>query len=42
VLPFTNQGTPEDAYFADGIVDEVRGRLAKIAGLSVTASASAN
>jgi TolB-like protein/Flp pilus assembly protein TadD/tRNA A-37 threonylcarbamoyl transferase component Bud32 len=42
ILPFTNQGTADDAYFADGIVDEVRGKLAKIGQLTVIASSSAN
>jgi serine/threonine-protein kinase len=42
VLPFVNQGTADDAYFADGIADEVRGKLAKIGQLTVIASASAN
>ncbi len=42
ILPFVNQGTAEDAYFADGIVDEVRGKLAKIGQLTVIASASAD
>ncbi len=42
VLPFENLGTDDDAYFADGIVDELRGRLAKLPDLRVIASASAN
>ncbi len=42
VLPFENQGSADDAYFADGIVDEVRGRLAKLGQFKVIASASAN
>ena len=42
IMPFTNQGTAEDAYFADGIVDEVRGKLAKVGELTVIASSSAN
>ena len=29
VLPFENLGRPEDAYFADGITDEIRGKLAR-------------
>ncbi len=41
VLPFSNQGAAADEYFADGISDEVRGKLARIAGLSVIASGSA-
>jgi serine/threonine-protein kinase len=42
ILPFVNQGTADDAYFADGIVDEVRGKLAKVGQLTVIASTSAN
>jgi TolB-like protein/tRNA A-37 threonylcarbamoyl transferase component Bud32/Tfp pilus assembly protein PilF len=42
ILPFANQGTADDAYFADGIVDEVRGKLARIGQLTVIASTSAN
>jgi len=42
VLPFVNQGNADDAYFADGIADEVRGKLAKIGQFTVIASASAN
>jgi serine/threonine-protein kinase len=41
VLPFENLGAPEDDYFADGITDEVRGKLAAIPGLHVTARSSA-
>lgn len=42
ILPFENQGGPDDAYFADGIVDEVRGKLARLGRISVIASTSAN
>ena len=35
VLPFDNQGEPADAYFADGISDEIRGRLASLPGVEV-------
>jgi DNA-binding SARP family transcriptional activator/TolB-like protein/Tfp pilus assembly protein PilF len=42
VLPFENQGDSADAYFADGVTDEVRGKLASIPGLEVVASASSN
>jgi eukaryotic-like serine/threonine-protein kinase len=42
VLPFENQGAPEDQYFADGMSDEVRGRLATVAGLTVIARGSSN
>jgi serine/threonine-protein kinase len=42
VLPFENLGSPEDDYFADGVTDEVRGKLAALPGLQVIASASSN
>jgi TolB-like protein/Flp pilus assembly protein TadD len=42
VLPFENLGGPEDEYFADGITDEVRGKLAAVPGLHVIASGSAS
>src|SRR5262249_59722701 len=35
VLPFENLGTAEDDYFADGIADEVRGKLTLIPALQV-------
>ena len=35
VLPFRNLGASEDAYFADGITDEITARLAMKSGLSV-------
>ena len=37
VLPFENLGHPEDEYFADGVTDEVRGKLAGLPGLEVIA-----
>jgi serine/threonine-protein kinase len=40
VLPFENQGAAEDEYFADGVSDEVRGKLATIPRLEVIARAS--
>jgi DNA-binding SARP family transcriptional activator/TolB-like protein/Tfp pilus assembly protein PilF len=40
VLPFENLGEPDQAYFADGITDEIRGKLATISGLQVTARTS--
>jgi serine/threonine-protein kinase len=40
VLPFQNLGRPEDEYFADGVTDEVRGKLAALPGLEVIARAS--
>jgi len=42
VLPFESVGSAEDGYFADGITDEVRGKLAGIPTLRVTARSSAN
>jgi len=41
VLPFENLGDSTDEYFADGITDEVRGKLATLQGLKVIASSSA-
>jgi eukaryotic-like serine/threonine-protein kinase len=40
VIPFENLGDSADAYFADGITDEVRGKLAALRQLRVIASAS--
>ena len=40
VLPFENQGATTDEYFADGIADEVRGKLSRVKGLEVIASSS--
>jgi serine/threonine-protein kinase len=42
VLPFENLGRPEDNYFAEGITDEIRGKLAGLSGLQVTASSSSS
>jgi serine/threonine-protein kinase len=42
VLPFENLGRSEDDYFADGITDEIRGKLAALPGLQVTASNSSS
>ena len=42
VLPFENRGSAEDAHIADGIADEIRGKLAGIPGLTVIARASSN
>jgi serine/threonine protein kinase/tetratricopeptide (TPR) repeat protein len=42
VLPFENLGAAEDGYFADGMTDEVRSKLAGLSGLEVIASASAS
>jgi TolB-like protein/Flp pilus assembly protein TadD len=41
ILPFENQGAADDAYFADGISDEIRGKLARVNGITVIASSSA-
>ena len=40
VLPFENLGAKEDEYFADGMTDEVRGKLAALQGLQVIAHRS--
>ncbi|HEX6617838.1 MAG TPA: protein kinase [Gemmatimonadales bacterium] len=42
VLPFENLGDSGDEYFADGVTDEVRGKLAGLPGLQVTARSSSN
>ena len=41
VLPFENLGLAEDEYFADGITDEIRDRLAALQGLGVISRTSA-
>jgi serine/threonine-protein kinase len=41
VLPFENLGDSTDGYFADGMTDEVRGKLAGLRGLRVIAHRSA-
>jgi eukaryotic-like serine/threonine-protein kinase len=40
VLPFENLGDSSDAYFADGVSDEVRTKLGQVAGLEVIARGS--
>jgi len=40
VLPFQNLGDSADAYFADGMTDAVRGKLAGLPGLAVIAGGS--
>jgi TolB-like protein/Flp pilus assembly protein TadD len=40
VVPFENLAGPEDAYFADGVTDELRGKLATLPGLQLTARGS--
>ena len=42
VLPFENLGDSDDAYFADGVTDEVRGKLSRLPGLEVIARGSSN
>jgi serine/threonine-protein kinase len=42
VLPFENLGDSAQAYFADGVSDEVRGKLSQLRGLAVIARASSN
>jgi serine/threonine-protein kinase len=40
VLPFENLGRPDDEYFADGVSDAIRGKLAALPGFQVAASSS--
>jgi TolB-like protein/Flp pilus assembly protein TadD len=40
VLPFDNLAAPDKVYFAEGITDEIRGKLATVPGLQVTARTS--
>jgi serine/threonine-protein kinase len=40
VLPFDNLGDSADAYFADGVADEIRTKLAQVQGLEVIARGS--
>ena len=40
VLPFENLGAPSDIYFADGVSDAVRGKLASLPALTVIARTS--
>ena len=42
MLPFQNLGDSSTAYFADGITDAVRGKLAALPGVQVIASSSTN
>ena len=42
VLPFENLGDTADAYFADGVANDLRTRLSQVAGLSVIARTSSN
>ena len=41
VLPFENLGAPDDAYFADGVTEEITSRLASVSGLGVISRTSA-
>ncbi len=41
VLPFENLGSPDEDYFADGLTEEVTGRLSGLSGLGVIARTSA-
>ncbi len=40
VLPFENLGATEDAYFADGVTEEIASQIARIPGMQVIARAS--
>ena len=42
VLPFENLGSPDDEYFADGMTDEVRGKLTALTGIQVIARGSSS
>jgi eukaryotic-like serine/threonine-protein kinase len=42
VLPFENIGDSADAYFADGVTDEVRSKLSQLSGMEVIARGSSN
>ena len=42
VLPFDNLGDSADAYFADGIANELRAKLSHLAGVEVIARGSSN
>jgi serine/threonine-protein kinase len=42
VLPFDNEGDTANAYFADGITDEIRSKLSALPALRLIASASSN
>ena len=41
VLPFENLGSIENAYFTDGITDEITGRLGTVTGIGVISRNSA-
>ena len=40
VLPFENLGAPDQEYFADGVADQVRGKLSGLPGVEVIARSS--
>ena len=40
VLPFENLGSPDQDYFADGVSDQVRGKLSGLAAMQVIARSS--
>ncbi|HNU01568.1 MAG TPA: protein kinase [Acidobacteriota bacterium] len=40
VLPFENLGSPDKEYVADGVTEEITGRLAEVYGLAVVARTS--
>ncbi len=42
VLPFENLGDSSEAYFADGVTDEVRSKLSQLPGMEVIARGSSN
>jgi len=42
VLPFVNLNQPDDEYFADGITDDVRGKLAALPTMEVIARSSSS
>ena len=42
VLPFENRGAESDAYFVDGVTDEVRGKLTRLPGFQVIARSSSD
>jgi serine/threonine-protein kinase len=42
VLPFENLGDSAEAYFADGVTDEVRSKLSQVGGIEVIARGSSN
>ena len=41
VLPFENLGNPQDAYFAEGVTDEINSRLMSLPDIAVISRASA-